>query len=182
MHDPDNTCGPCRKMYLAKEYWLECKVCEQWFHELCFMIISFHFIDFRIRIVFSKYDHISKNVFNIPIVIRIVDIFVETSPFISVPCYENETLNKCLFQEFLIILKKFMLCVSSKKNENTICYTYLNISDFVKGGRSKYMCFFLLIWILSSIHMIDSIMWSNESFDINRCFLCLFITSIRHGK
>ena len=127
---------------------------------------------FRIRIVFSKYDHISKKVFNIPIGIRIV----------TASCYEKETLNKCLFQEFLIILKKFMLCVSSKKNENTIYYTYLKISDFVKDGHSEYMCFFLLIWIFSSIHMIDSIMWSNESFDINRCFLCLFTTSIRHSK
>ena len=37
MHDPDNTCASCRKPYLAKEDWLECKVCEQWFHERCFM-------------------------------------------------------------------------------------------------------------------------------------------------
>ena len=37
MHDPDNTCASCRKPYLAKEDWLECKVCKQWFHERCFM-------------------------------------------------------------------------------------------------------------------------------------------------
>ena len=77
-----------------------------------------------------------------PIVIRIVDIFVETLPFIFVSCYEKETLNKCLFQEFLNILKNFMVCVSSKKNENTIYYTNLKISDFVTDGHSKYMCFF----------------------------------------
>ena len=77
-----------------------------------------------------------------PIVIRIVDIFVETLPFIFVSCYEKETLNKCLFQEFSNILKNFMVCVSSKKNENTIYYTNLKFSDFVTNGHSKYLCFF----------------------------------------
>ena len=46
MHDPDNTCASCRKPYLAKEDWLECKVCEQWFHERCFMNQQFSFRSF----------------------------------------------------------------------------------------------------------------------------------------
>ena len=75
------------------------------------------------------------------IVIRMVDIFVETLSFIFAFCYEKETLNKFLLQEFLNILKNFMVCVSSKKNENTIYYTNLKISDFVTDGHSKYMCF-----------------------------------------
>ena len=78
-----------------------------------------------------------KKVFNIRIVIRIVDIFVETLPFIFASCYEKETLNKCLFQKFLNILKKFMVYVPSKKNENTIYYTNLKISDFVTDGHLK---------------------------------------------
>ena len=76
------------------------------------------------------------------IVIRMVDIFVETLSFIFAFCYEKETLNKFLLQEFLNILKNFMVCVSSKKNENTIHYTNFKISDFVTDGHSKYMCFF----------------------------------------
>ena len=39
--------------------------------------------------------------------IRIVDIFVETLTFTFASCYEKETLNKCLYQESLNILKKF---------------------------------------------------------------------------
>ena len=36
--DPENTCPTCQKLYVAQENWLECKICEQWFHEQCFMI------------------------------------------------------------------------------------------------------------------------------------------------
>jgi len=37
LFDQDNTCASCREPYLAIEDWLECNVCEQWFHERCFM-------------------------------------------------------------------------------------------------------------------------------------------------
>jgi len=35
--NPDNTCATCKGNYLGHEDWLECKICEQWFHERCFM-------------------------------------------------------------------------------------------------------------------------------------------------
>ena len=38
-YDIDNTCASCKESYLAKKDWLKCEVCEQWFHERCFMII-----------------------------------------------------------------------------------------------------------------------------------------------
>ena len=50
-----------------------------------------------------------------PIVIRIVDIFVETLPFIFASCYEKETLNKCLFQEFLNILKNGLRFIKKER-------------------------------------------------------------------
>ena len=37
--DIDNTCAVCKSPYLAKEDWLECKICDQWFHERCFMAV-----------------------------------------------------------------------------------------------------------------------------------------------
>ena len=34
----DNTSAVCKIPYLAKEDCLEYKICEQWFHECCFMV------------------------------------------------------------------------------------------------------------------------------------------------
>ena len=35
--NPDKTSAACKDSYLRKENWLACKICEQWFHERCFM-------------------------------------------------------------------------------------------------------------------------------------------------
>lgn len=35
--DQENVCAFCRRDYLGHEDWLECQLCEQWFHENCFM-------------------------------------------------------------------------------------------------------------------------------------------------
>ena len=37
-YDQDNTCATCKAPYHGQEDWLKCHVCEQWFHERCFMI------------------------------------------------------------------------------------------------------------------------------------------------
>ena len=37
-YDQDDTCATFKSTYLAKEDWLRCNICEQWFHERCFMI------------------------------------------------------------------------------------------------------------------------------------------------
>ena len=31
--NPDNACAACKDSYLGREDWLECKICEHWFHE-----------------------------------------------------------------------------------------------------------------------------------------------------
>ena len=33
----DNTYAACKDSFLGNEDWLECNICEQWFHESCFM-------------------------------------------------------------------------------------------------------------------------------------------------
>ena len=35
--NPDNTCAACKDNYLWNKDWFVCKICEQWFHECCFM-------------------------------------------------------------------------------------------------------------------------------------------------
>ena len=40
---PDNTCADCKDSYLGKEDCHECKPCEKWFHQRCFM--AYIFID-----------------------------------------------------------------------------------------------------------------------------------------
>ena len=59
-------------------------------------ISSFHLIGFYNSDCIFKICSYLKKVFNIPIVIRVVDILVETLSFIFVSCYEKETLDRCL--------------------------------------------------------------------------------------
>ena len=35
-YETDQTCGYCKERYKGNEEWLECKLCDQWFHEACF--------------------------------------------------------------------------------------------------------------------------------------------------
>ena len=35
-YEIDQTCGYCKGRYKGNEEWLECKLCDQWFHEACF--------------------------------------------------------------------------------------------------------------------------------------------------
>ena len=34
--DTDQTCAFCKSHYEGKVEWLQCKICEKWFHERCF--------------------------------------------------------------------------------------------------------------------------------------------------
>ena len=36
VYDVDQTCAFCKGKYEGKEDWLECQLCEQWFHQTCF--------------------------------------------------------------------------------------------------------------------------------------------------
>ena len=35
-YEIDQTCAYCKERYKGNEEWLECKLCDQWFHEACF--------------------------------------------------------------------------------------------------------------------------------------------------
>ena len=35
-YDVEQTCAFCKGIYEGKTEWLECRLCEQWFHERCF--------------------------------------------------------------------------------------------------------------------------------------------------
>ena len=35
-YEIDPTCGYCKERNKGNEEWLECKLCDQWFHEACF--------------------------------------------------------------------------------------------------------------------------------------------------
>ena len=36
VYDVDQICAFCKGKYEGKEDWLECQLCEQWFHQTCF--------------------------------------------------------------------------------------------------------------------------------------------------
>ena len=35
---PDQTCAHCHGIYIQDPEWMECNLCDQWFHEECFFI------------------------------------------------------------------------------------------------------------------------------------------------
>ena len=35
-YETDKTCAYCKERYKGNQEWLECKLCDQWFHEACF--------------------------------------------------------------------------------------------------------------------------------------------------
>ena len=41
-YETDQTCGYCKERYKENEEWLECKLCDQWFHEACFEKLNQH--------------------------------------------------------------------------------------------------------------------------------------------
>ena len=36
--NPDQTCAHCHGIYVQDQEWMECNLCDQWFHEECFFI------------------------------------------------------------------------------------------------------------------------------------------------
>ena len=36
--NPDQTCAHCHRIYVQDQEWMECNLCNQWFHEECFFI------------------------------------------------------------------------------------------------------------------------------------------------
>ena len=37
-YNPDQTCTECHGIYAKDQGWLECSLCDQWFHEECFFL------------------------------------------------------------------------------------------------------------------------------------------------
>ena len=37
-NNPDQTCAEYHGIYVVYEEWLECNLCDQWFHEECFFL------------------------------------------------------------------------------------------------------------------------------------------------
>ena len=35
-YEIDQKCGYCKERYKEKVEWLQCKLCDEWFHEACF--------------------------------------------------------------------------------------------------------------------------------------------------
>ena len=40
-YNPDQTCAECHSIYAKGQDWLECNLCDQWFHEECFFFRCF---------------------------------------------------------------------------------------------------------------------------------------------
>ena len=50
-YETDQTCGYCKDRYKGNEEWLDCKLCDHWFHEVTIIITNIYQVLFHYFVV-----------------------------------------------------------------------------------------------------------------------------------